>query len=140
MDFWLKWKIVRPGAMIPVRAYSSAGYDLWPAEDGVIPAGEMALIPLGIASAFHEGYVAVIDDRGSVGKRGITHLAGVIDADYRGEWVLMMANLGHHEYSYSRVLAIAQALFLPLADGVVEVVEELPESGRGVGKLGSSGH
>jgi dUTP pyrophosphatase len=135
----LKIKILDPRAKIPTRAFDSAGYDLFPLESGVIIAGEKVNIPLGFATSFSSNYVAIIDDRGSTGNKGLTHLAGVIDADYRGEWILMMMNLGKENFHYSSSKAIAQALFLKVAAFETEIVESLDETTRGDGKLGSSG-
>jgi len=140
MQLRLKLKRLRPDAKLPKRAYDSAGYDLFPCESGTVQPGERAMIPLGFATAFTPGYVAVVDDRGSVGNQGVTHLAGVIDADFRGEWKCIMHNLGNTPWRYSPDKAIAQVLFLKVESPDPEVVEELPETARGAGMLGSSGH
>jgi len=132
------FKVLIPGARIPARAYDSAGWDLYPVDRGVIQPGEQVSIRLGFATAFDRDWVAVIDDRGSVGRAGVSHMAGVIDADFRGEWMLMMRNHSQVPFAYGPEKALAQALFLqaPVCDA--ESVDQLPESARGSGMLGSS--
>lgn len=136
----LFFKRLNPIAKLPKRAYNSAGYDVWPTETGVIPSGQRKVIPLGFATAFDPGYAAIIDDRGSTGFKGLTHLAGVIDADYRGEYMVIMYNSATEPYEYSPDKAIAQILFLKVEEPNVVEVATLPESIRDSGKLGSSGH
>lgn len=138
----LKLKVVKihPDAQLPKRAFASAGYDVYPCYSGTIRPGEVAEIKLGIKTEFEEGYVAQVDDRGSVGKAGVTHLAGVIDSDYRGEWIVLMCNVGGTPFHYSPAKAIAQVLFVKVEAPEVEEVEELESSDRGSGRMGSSGH
>lgn len=139
----LKVKLLRPEARAPKRAFRSAGFDLWPCNTGEIRPGERVVVPLGFSTEFEEGYVGVVDDRGSVGNAGVTHFAGVIDADYRGEWMLIMHNTGGDVYRYSPEKALAQVLFLRAEAPEVVVLEEgeeLERSDRGSGRMGSSGH
>ncbi len=134
----LFWKIIDRRAAVPRRAYRSAGYDLFPIMEGLIGPGQTEEIRLGLASAFDDGYVGIIDDRGSTGRNHITHLAGVIDSDYRGEWILFMHNLGSEPFKYSPAKAIAQVMFVKLAYVAECVVTELPPSVRGAKGFGSS--
>lgn len=135
----LKFKKLHPDAKIPSRAYGrAAGFDLFPLVCGTIWPGEIAKLRLGFASEFSDGYVGVIDDRGSTGKAGLTHLAGVIDADYRGEWVVLMKNLGSPAYEYSPDKAIAQVLFLKVEAPEPVEVDELAETARQDNGFGSS--
>lgn len=136
----VQFKRLRPEAKMPRRAYDSAGYDLWPMREGIILPRSRAAVLLGFTTAFLPGYAAVIDDRGSTGFAGITHLAGVIDADYRGEWVLILYNTSIASFRYSPDKAIAQVMFLKVEQPEFLEVETLPESARGDGKFGSSGH
>lgn len=136
----VQFKRLRPEATIPRRAYNSAGYDLWPADSGVIWPNETVKISLGFAAAFDPHYAGVIDDRGSTGSKSLTHLGGVFDADWRGEWVLWMHNAGKYTFSYSPHKAIAQVLFLRVEQPEFVETDTLPESARGEGMMGSSGH
>lgn len=134
----VKFKRLEVNAKMPTRAYNSAGWDLYPLMAGKIIPGEVVKIPLGFATEFDPAYVAVIDDRGSVGSKGVTHLAGVIDADYRGEWGLIFVNLGAETFEYRPEKAIGQALFLPVMTGEFVEVDELSSTERGAGAFGSS--
>jgi dUTP pyrophosphatase len=126
-------------AQMPSRAYNSAGYDVFPLEEGIIGPGKRKVIPLGFATAFEPGYAAIVDDRGGVGNKGVTHLAGVIDADYRGEYAIILYNSGVEPFIYSPKKAIAQLLFLRVEEPTfTETIDELPNTVRGTGKFGSS--
>ncbi len=134
----LFFKQLDPRAKIPTRAYSSAGYDLYPLQSGWIESGCTYIIHLGFAVAFPEEFVGIIDDRGSVARAGLTHLGGVFDADWRGEWALFMHNLGGEGYWYCPDKAIAQVIFVRREDVEFNVVEDLPTSERGINAFGSS--
>lgn len=86
---------VKEGAVIPTRSFPSAGYDIYACFDEdylVINSHETKLVPTGIASAFSSDYVAILKERGSTGSKGIGERAGVVDADYRGEWFACISN------------------------------------------------
>lgn len=134
------FKPIVAGARMPIRAAGSAGYDLYSCESGVIPPGERRNIKLGFKASFESGYAAVIDDRGSTGNAGICHFAGVIDANYRGEWILIMYNSSAMPFQYTPDKAIAQCLFLRVESPTWKEVESLDETSRGEGKFGSTGH
>lgn len=136
----VQFKKLHPDAQLPRRAYNSNGYDLYSTTSGIIPAFSRTNISLGFASDIEPGYAAIIDDRGSLGNRGLTHLAGVIDSDFRGEWIVIMQNLTNVDYVYSPEKAIAQVLFLRTESISGDEVTELDVTVRGSGMLGSSGH
>lgn len=131
-------KILRESAKIPTKAYHSAGYDLYPAMSGTIKPGEQIKIPLGFATEFPSGYVAQIDDRSSTGNAGLSHMAGVIDSDYRGEWCIMLRNFADVDFVYSPEKAIAQVLFIQVENPTWSWAEELAPSFRGDKAYGSS--
>ena len=86
---------VKEGAVIPTRSFPSAGYDVYACFDEdylVINSHETKLVPTGIASAFSSDYVAILKERGSTGSKGMGERAGVVDADYRGEWFACISN------------------------------------------------
>lgn len=85
----------KEGAVIPTRSFPSAGYDVYACFDEdylVINSHETKLVPTGIASAFSNDYVAILKERGSTGSKGMGERAGVVDADYRGEWFACISN------------------------------------------------
>ena len=156
---------LRPEARVPSRRAEDAGYDIYAsfAEPYVlIRAGETKLVPTGIASAFDCSWYMQLQERGSMGAKGLAVLSGVIDSGFRGEWMVGMTNhSGGDMYiasEYGRVLlaaqgakgwvhpvdkAICQAVLLPVPECAIAEIspEELRAmpSDRGAGMLGSSG-
>lgn len=71
--------------------------------------------------------------------RGIATTAGVIDAGYRGEILVLMTNLGEITVELKAGEKIAQMIPVPVLTGNVDVVESLEESARAEKGFGSSG-
>jgi dUTP pyrophosphatase len=132
---------------LPLPAYMSdhaAGADLCAAVDDelILQPGERALVPTGLAIALPAGYEAQIRPRSGLALRdGITCLnsPGTIDADYRGEVRVVLANLGSDPVVIRRGDRIAQMIVAPVVQAVFDVVEELPATPRGDGGFGSTG-
>ena len=132
---------------LPLPEYAtalSAGMDLRAAlaEPLVIAPGGRALVPSGLAIALPAGYEAQIRPRSGLAlKHGITVLnaPGTVDADYRGEISVVLANFGSESFTVTRGMRIAQMIVAPFAQVSWEAVEVLPESARGAGGYGSSG-
>ncbi|RMD91363.1 MAG: dUTP diphosphatase [Calditrichaeota bacterium] len=133
---------------LPLPQYMSAhaaGMDLIAAvkEEVALQPGERVLIPTGIAIALPPGYEAQIRPRSGLAlKKGITLLnaPGTIDADYRGEIGVILINLGQEPVTIHRGDRIAQMIIAKYAKAKIELVEQLPESYRGKGGFGSTGH
>ncbi len=122
----------------------SAGMDLQAAvaADVVLAPGARALIPTGLAIALPDGYEAQIRPRSGLAlKQGISVLnsPGTIDADYRGEVQIILANLGTEFVTVSRGMRIAQMIVAPYTRVQWQEVVELSETQRGVGGFGSTG-
>lgn len=60
---------------------------------------EVKAIPTGIKMAIPQGYVGLIWDKSGISLRGVHRLTGVVDARYRGEIRVVMANLGNEPFS-----------------------------------------
>ncbi len=122
----------------------SAGLDLAaavPAAVMLAPGGR-ATIPTGLAIALPPGYEAQIRPRsGLAARRGVTVLnaPGTIDADYRGEIKVVLANLGAEPFAVERGMRIAQMVVAPVTRVAWNEVGALPESARGGGGFGSTG-
>lgn len=149
---------LKESTRLPERAYSSQGYDLRACLGAplVIAPGETQRIPTGLIGAFQEDHVALVMDRGGLGASAIHRLAGVIDADYRGEWQVVLCNLRPRAFWLRRLWAwlwrspppnalvvnsgdkIAQVLFVPVALPVPYEERQLPDSRRGARGFGSS--
>jgi len=135
------------GADLPLPEYAtpdSAGVDLLAAvsEDVSLAPGERTLIPTGIALSLPRGYEAQIRPRSGLAlKNGLTLLntPGTIDADYRGEIGIILANLGQESFVVERGMRIAQMVVAPVSQVSWNMVESLDDSERGAGGFGSTG-
>ncbi len=132
---------------LPLPRYMTphaAGMDLYAAlcDDIIIAPGERALVPSGIAIALPEGCEAQIRPRSGLAvKHGITLLntPGTIDADYRGEIKIIMANLGQEPVTIRRGERIAQMVIAPIVTARLRSVDSLPETERSSGGFGHTG-
>jgi dUTP pyrophosphatase len=129
-----------PAATVPVRAYEhDAGLDLFSLERHTLAPGEGRIFKTGIAIELDPGFVGLIWDRSSMGKRGIKTLGGVIDSGYRGEVGVILWNLSKEPQEIQAGDKIAQLLIQPVATPMTREVELLSSSERGKGGFGSSG-
>ena len=139
--------VLRNGAGIPLPRYASAGaagMDLVAALETplTLEPGERAAVPTGIALALPEGYEAQVRPRSGLAlKHGLTVLnsPGTIDADYRGEIQVILANLGTAPVTLARGERVAQLVLAPVSRIAWAPVEALPSSGRGERGFGSTG-
>ena len=135
------------GEGLPLPAYMSehaAGADLCAAigDQLTLLPGARALVPTGFSIALPPGYEAQVRPRSGLAiQSGVTCLnsPGTIDADYRGEVRVVLANLGTKPVLINRGDRIAQMIVAPVSRAEFEIVEELPPSPRGEGGFGSTG-
>jgi dUTP pyrophosphatase len=135
------------GEGLPVPGYMSAhaaGADLCAAvrEQLTLLPGARALVPTGFSIALPPGYEAQVRPRSGLAIRsGITCLnsPGTIDADYRGEVGVVLANFGTEPFVIRRGDRIAQIVVAPVSRASFEIVDELPPTKRGDGGFGSTG-
>jgi dUTP pyrophosphatase len=111
--------------------------------DLVLPPGERALVPTGIAVAIPTGYAGLVQSRSGLAARhglGLVNSPGLIDPGYRGEVKVIAINLDPKEpFEIHRGDKIAQLIIYPVPDTSLRVVDELPPSERGKGGFGSTG-
>lgn len=138
----LRIKRLREDAIVPAFARKGdAGFDISCSEPVELLPGERKAIPTGLSIAIPSNHVALVMDRsGNALHKGLHCLAGVIDSGYRGEWKVIMVNLGKEKVLLEKGNRIAQALVLPLARFSIAEANELPETERGSKGFGSSGH
>jgi dUTP pyrophosphatase len=133
------------GLELPAYATAgSAGCDLRAAvgEPLVLAPGARALVPTGIAVAIPEGHEGQVRMRSGLAIRhGLTLLngPGTIDADYRGEIRVILANLGSEPVTLARGDRIAQLVIAPVVRARLERSETLPVTERHGGGFGSTG-
>jgi len=136
----LRVKLLSDKAKLPTRNETSAGYDLYATERGLIPHEQRAIIPIGIATEMPHGYYGKIFDRSGLAARdGLTVLAGVIDNDYRGEWKVILHNTTDLDYYVEVGDRVAQVVFMSYGNFKVTEVDELSDTVRDACGLGSSG-
>ena len=141
----VKTVIIREGARLPFKATSgSAGADLYACIDEpiVIPQGERAMIPTGIAMEIPLGYGGFVFPRSSTAiKSGVSlpNCVGVIDSDYRGEISVPLINHGWAYYTVNPGDRIAQMVIMPVEDAEYELTDKLSDTERGTGGFGSTG-
>jgi len=137
------------GEGLPLPSYQSAqaaGLDLVaavPREQPVkLQPGARALVPTGFALELPTGYEAQVRPRSGLAlKHGVTLLnsPGTIDADYRGELMVILINHGIEPFLVQRGDRIAQLVITPVASVEIVAVEALAETERGPGGFGSTG-
>ena len=128
------------------QSSGAAGLDLAAAlgADEVIEIapGAYAKIPTGLAIALPEGYEAQVRPRsGLAAKHGVTVLnsPGTVDADYRGEVMVLLINHGKETFAVRRGERIAQLVVAPVSAVTLVEVDALDETTRGEGGHGSTG-
>ncbi len=123
---------------------ASAGMDLRANLDEpvVLKPLERDLIPTGLFIELPVGYEAQIRPRSGLAiKKGITLLntPGTIDADYRGEIKIILANISNEEFVVNDGERIAQMVINQHEQAQWIEVDELLETERGAGGFGSTG-
>jgi dUTP pyrophosphatase len=139
----LRVKKIRPGAVLPAYAHDGdAGMDLCSAEDTVVKKGSRALVPTGLVFMLPPGYEAQVRPRSGLAlKRGVTVLntPGTVDAGYRGEVGVILANFGEEDFEVKRGDRIAQAVVAPVTRAEIAECGEVDSTERGEGGFGSTG-
>ncbi|MBX6321520.1 MAG: dUTP diphosphatase [Rhodospirillaceae bacterium] len=139
----LKVRRLSAAAVLPAYAHpGDAGLDLCAAEACRLRPGERRLVRTGLAVELPPGTEGQVRPRSGLALRhGITVLnaPGTIDAGYRGEVCVLLANLGEAEVGIEPGMRIAQLVVAPVLRVAVEEVPVLSPSPRGAGGFGSTG-
>lgn len=132
----------------------SGGLDLYIQEDITLRVGVDNVIKLGFAAEVPEGHVALLVPRSSTGIKGLylQNTVGVIDADYRGEWIAHVVIDEINSFGKNDTPAIwgntitlkkgeraLQTLIVPVKRESIDIVDELSVTDRGDGGFGSTG-
>lgn len=138
-------KKLRTNAVLPTYGSDwAAGADLYACLESpvTIEPGKTVLIPTGLAMEIPVGFAGLIYARSGLSvKRGLApaNKVGVIDADYRGEFMVALLNHGSESQTVCHGERIAQLVITPaFTPGFVEVAE-LTDTVRGEGGFGSTG-
>lgn len=145
MNTTVKFTKVNPNAKTPTRGSKfSAGYDLSACVDTkvIIPPHSTVKVGTGLAIQPPEGYWGAIFARsGLATKQGLrpANCVGVVDEDYRGEYIVALHNDTDTTQYIEPDERIAQLVFLPYISIEFEEVEKLSETERGDCGFGSTG-
>lgn len=141
-------------ATLPTRNHEGdAGLDLYALEDVFIYPGQTCLIKTGIAAKIPEGYVGLLRERSSIGKKGLKLAGGVIDAGYSGDISVLLINISNMDgtklsptssnpirgYKVESGERIAQLILMPIITPTPVEVDQIWDSNRGNKGFGSSG-
>jgi dUTP pyrophosphatase len=131
-------------ALPSYETIASAGMDLRAniSEPIVLEPLQRALIPTGLFMELPIGYEAQVRPRSGLAlKKGITCLnsPGTVDADYRGEIGVILANLSNETFVVENGERIAQMVIAKHERAEWIEVEILSETERGAGGFGSTG-
>lgn len=139
-------KVINKGhQQLPAYATSqSAGMDLRANLEAsiVLKPMERKLVSTGLFIALPEGFEAQVRPRSGLAlKHGITVLntPGTIDADYRGEVMVLLVNFSQEEFVIRDGERIAQMVIARHEQGHFVEVEELDKTERGTGGYGHTG-
>lgn len=141
----MNFKQLHPNFRLPQRATDRAGgYDIYMPEPGDVSVAKNVgyFVGLGFAAEVPEGHVALLLPRSGVGaKHGVmlNNTCGVIDADYRGEWMAYLRVLNNKPYAWSAGDRVLQYIIVPVATPEPTLVRELSDTSRGEGGFGSTG-
>ena len=142
----IKIKKLRENAIIPSRgSLFAAGYDLYACLDGeniTIEPHKSAKIGTGIAAALPVGYFGAIFARsGLATKQNLrpANCVGVVDSDYRGEFIVCLHNDSDEVRIINNGERIAQLVLMPFMEMDFIETDALDETERGVGGFGSTG-
>lgn len=133
---------------LPLPEYKSdlaSGFDLIAANYDPIylnSMGSSVEVPTGICLEIPAGYEGQVRPRsGLARKHGITvtNTPGTIDADYRGEIIVLLTNLTGGRFKIERGMRIAQMVICPVVRGIITKVDDLGDTERGANGFGSTG-
>ena len=140
----LAFKRIHPDAILPAYAHpSDAGMDIRSVEDLTVGPGARALVHTGLVMLLPPGYEAQVRPRSGLAlKHGVTVLnaPGTIDAGYRGEVGVILANFGAEDFRVNKGDKIAQIVIAPVTQPTAIVETDcVEETERGANGFGSTG-
>ena len=141
----LKIRKLRETAAVPsYGTAAAAGLDLTAdlAATIILAPGARASVGTGLALELPVGYEAQVRPRSGLARdHGVSVLnaPGTIDADYRGEVIVLLVNFGAEPVEIRSGMRIAQMVIAPVAQATLEIVTTLTETARGAGGFGSTG-
>ena len=137
----IKVKVLNEDCM-PERTHRwDAGWDLKSTEVVTIPASKTAKVQSGVIFEIPTRHCCMVVPRSSVGAKYRITLAndiGIIDSEYRGEIMVYLSNDSEEDFIIDQGVRFAQLLVVPVNPSELWPVDQLSETGRGEGGLGST--
>ena len=141
----IRVKKLKENAILPTYGSAeAAGADLYACLENaiVIQPGETVFVPTGLAMEIPKGYAGLIYARSGLAcKRGLApaNKVGVIDSDYRGEFIVVLHNHGATVQEIAHGERIAQLVITPVLTPDFTQVDDLSDTSRAAGGFGSTG-
>lgn len=138
----IKVKRFMHSALLPkMGSADAAGMDFYQPESVVIEPYQTQYVTLGLAMEIPKGFMLMLAPRSSMSKTPlvIPNSFGVIDADYRGEIKGIFKNTSDDEYLIQKGDRLLQGILVPVGALKLLEVDELTETVRGTGGIGSTG-
>ena len=138
-------KKLKENAKLPTYgSVEAAGADLYACLEEVmtVEPGETVWVPTGLALAVPKGCAGLIYARSGLGiKQGLApaNKVGVVDSDYRGEFMVFLHNHSAETRTVSHGDRVAQLVVTPVFTPGFEEADELTDTARGAGGFGSTG-
>ena len=141
----IRVKKLKENATLPTYgSLEAAGADLYACLDAsvAIEPGESVFVPTGLAMEIPKGYAGLIYARSGLAcKRGLApaNKVGVVDSDYRGEFMVVLHNHSGIPQEITHGERIAQLVITPVFTPGFEEVADLTDTDRAGGGFGSTG-
>ena len=137
----LRFERLEPGAVLPTRGSPlSAGLDVYCIEEVRVEARGRARARTGLAVAIPKGFYGRLAPRsGLAAGKGLDVLAGVLDADYRGEIICLLYNTSDEAVVLPQMSKMCQLIIERIITPSPVWAERLEATGRGAGGFGSTG-
>lgn len=137
----IKFTLLNKEAKLPTYAHDDdAGFDIYASETVVIKKGEFLAVSTGLSSEIPKGFfVSFRDKSGLAFNSGLHVLGGVIDAGYRGEWKVIIANLGKKNYKFETGDKVCQGILHSIPRANMVLANKLTKTKRDKGGFGSTG-
>lgn len=144
MSLQVKFRKLSTSTKLPIKgSLDAACFDVY--ANSITFKNGKAVYGLGFATDIPKGYRGVVVPRSNLSKHPwiLANSIGIIDSDYRGEWMMVLAPLIGDMTStpppYGVGERCAQIYFEPVLDVEFKEVDELESSVRGTGGFGSTG-
>ena len=129
---------------LPVKgSLNAACYDVY-AHSIKVERPDKIIVGLGFSTEIPPGFKGILVPRSSIAKTNwfLANSIGIIDADYRGEWMMVLKTMGSVMYDalpFGVGERCAQIYFEKINDVEIEETIELSDTERGSGGFGSTG-